>query len=152
MAKSDRAGDIQYGVLPYRLGESGIEVMLLTSRGTGRWVIPKGWPIVGKKPRVVALIEARQEAGISGIVGRRPIGSFPYSKTMEGGEERLCECIVFLMLVTKERPSWREQAQRRRAWFPRDLAANLVEEGALVVMIRNLLHAPQKVGPASILG
>ena len=74
--------------------------------------------MVGKKPRVVAAIEARQEAGIRGIVGRRPIGSFVYSKTMDWGEERLCECIVFLMLVTNEAPSWREMAERRRAWFP----------------------------------
>jgi 8-oxo-dGTP pyrophosphatase MutT (NUDIX family) len=153
MAKSNRSGDVQYGMLPYRITADGeVEVMLLTSRGTGRWVIPKGWPMIGKKPRVVAMTEARQEAGISGIVGRRPIGSFPYCKTMEDGEGRLCKCIVFLMRVTRERLSWREQAQRRRAWFPHDLAANLVEEGALVVMIHNLLHTLQKVAPTLISG
>jgi len=146
MAKSDRSGDIQYGVLPYRVNADGeTEVMLLTSRGVGRWVIPKGWPMIGRKPRVAALTEARQEAGIKGIVGRRPIGSYFYSKTMKRGEDRLCECIVFLMLVTSEAPSWREQAQRTRAWFPRDEAASLVEEGALAVMIRNLLHMPRRV-------
>jgi hypothetical protein len=143
MAKSDRSGDVQYGVLPYRLAEAGAEVMLLTSRGTGRWVIPKGWPMIGKKPRVVAEIEARQEAGIRGIVGRRPIGSFAYTKTMDWGEERLCECIVFLMLVTNEAPRWREMGERRRAWWPRDVAAEVVDEGALAEMIRTLLHAPR---------
>jgi 8-oxo-dGTP pyrophosphatase MutT (NUDIX family) len=140
MVKSDRTGDTQYGVLPYRLEEDGVEVMLLTSRGTGRWVIPKGWPMVGKKPRVVASIEAKQEAGIRGILGRRPIGSFPYCKRMDDGDERLCECVVFLMLVTNEAPSWREKAERRRVWFPQDVAAEMVEEGTLAVMIRNLLH------------
>jgi 8-oxo-dGTP pyrophosphatase MutT (NUDIX family) len=140
MTKSDRSGDIQYGVLPYRIGSDGVEVMLLTSRGSGRWVIPKGWPMTGKKPRVVAATEARQEAGIRGIVGRRPIGSFAYTKTMDWGEERLCECIVFLMLVTNEAPSWREMTERKRAWFPRDVAAEVVDEGALAVLIRNLLH------------
>jgi hypothetical protein len=140
MAKSDRSGDTQYGVLTYRVTGGKAEVMLLTSRGTGRWVIPKGLPMIGKKPRVVATIEARQEAGIRGIVGRRPVGSFAYTKALEGGEERLCKCVVFLMLVTQEAPTWREQAQRRRAWFPRDIAAEVVEEGALAVVIRSLQH------------
>ena len=146
MAKSDRSGNTQYGVLPYRVSAVGqMEVMLLTSRGVGRWVIPKGWPMVGRKPREVALIEAREEAGIKGIIGRRPIGAYPYAKTMERGEERLCECIVFLMLVTHEAPTWREQAQRTRSWFPRDKAAELVEEGALSLMIRTLLEPPGSV-------
>jgi 8-oxo-dGTP pyrophosphatase MutT (NUDIX family) len=144
MAKSDRSGNTQYGVLPYRIGAAGmVEVMLLTSRGVGRWVIPKGWPMIGRKPRDVALIEARQEAGIRGIIGRRPIGAYSYTKTMEHDEERLCECVVFLMLVTHEAPTWREQAQRTRLWFPRDKAAALVEEGALSLMIQNLLQVPE---------
>ncbi len=98
--------------------------------------------MIGKRPRVVALTEARQEAGIKGIIGRRPIGSFHYTKSMERGEERLCECIVFLMLVTNEASTWREQGQRAREWFPRDTAAELVTEGSLAVMIRNLFQAP----------
>jgi 8-oxo-dGTP pyrophosphatase MutT (NUDIX family) len=63
MARSDRSGDTQYGVLAYRLGRDGVEVMLLTSRSTGRWVIPKGWPLVGKKPQAVDTIEALEAAG-----------------------------------------------------------------------------------------
>jgi 8-oxo-dGTP pyrophosphatase MutT (NUDIX family) len=151
MAKSDRSGDIQYGVLPYRVGGNGAEVMLLTSRGTGRWVIPKGWPMVDRKPREVATVEARQEAGIRGIVGRRPIGSFFYAKTLDYGEDRLCERVVFLMLVTNEAPTWREQAQRRRAWFKRDIAAEVVQEGALALMISNLLDVPRKAIPMAMM-
>jgi 8-oxo-dGTP pyrophosphatase MutT (NUDIX family) len=147
MTKSDRSGDIQYGALPYRLGDDGAEVMLLTSRGTGRWVIPKGWPMVGKLPQAVASIESRQEAGIRGILGRQPIGSFSYYKTMACGEERLCECVVFLMLVTNEAPSWREMTERKRAWFPQDIAAELVRERALAVMIRSLLGVPRTALP-----
>jgi 8-oxo-dGTP pyrophosphatase MutT (NUDIX family) len=148
MVKSDRSGDIQFGALPYRARAGGeTEVMLLTSRGVGRWVIPKGWPMVGRKPRVVALTEARQEAGIKGIISRKPIGSFHYAKTLDRGEERLCECIVFLMLFTHEALTWREQKERTRAWFPRDEAAELVNEGALAMMIRNLLTTPQWVPP-----
>ncbi len=105
--------------------------------------------MIGKKPRVVAITEARQEAGIKGIVGRRPIGSYHYAKSMERGEDRLCECIVYLMLVTHEAPAWREQLQRTRTWFLRDEAAALVAEGALAVMIRNLLPAPWLTRAAS---
>jgi hypothetical protein len=140
MVKSDRSGDIQFGALPYRPRADGeTEVMLLTSRGAGRLVIPKGWPMIGRKPRMVALTEARQEGGIKGIIGRKPIGSYHYAKAVTPGEERLCECIVFLMLVTHEAPTWREQKERTRQWFPRDEAAALVNEGALAIMIRNLL-------------
>ena len=148
MVKTDRSGNIQYGALPYRMAADGEpEVLLLTSRGVGRWVIPKGWPMSGRKPRVVALTEARQEAGIKGIIGRKPIGSFHYTKSMQGTETRLCECIVFLMLVTAEASTWPEQTQRIREWFPRDRAADLVNEGALAEMIRNLLRAPTGSAP-----
>jgi 8-oxo-dGTP pyrophosphatase MutT (NUDIX family) len=146
MAKSDRSGSIQYGVLPYRIGHSeGAEVMLLTSRGTGRWVIPKGWPMIGQKPRTVAKTEAREEAGIEGIISRKPIGTYPYTKIMDDGEARLCECVVYLMLVTHESADWPEQAERVRSWFPRDEAAALVEEGVLALMIQGLLEAPKRI-------
>ncbi len=142
MVKSNRLGNIQYGALPYRAGAGGMpEVLLLTSRGAGRWVIPKGWPMIGRKPHVVARTEAREEAGLKGIIGRKPIGSFHYTKTITAEETRLCECIVFLMLVTQEARTWREQEERTRAWFPRDTAAELVAEGGLALMIANLLPA-----------
>jgi hypothetical protein len=97
--------------------------------------------MIGKKPRAVARTEARQEAGISGLIGRRPVSSYSYVKVSEGREDKLCECVVYLMLVTHEASTWREQRQRTRTWFPRDEAAALVEEGALAMMIRNLLQA-----------
>jgi 8-oxo-dGTP pyrophosphatase MutT (NUDIX family) len=74
MAKSDRTADTQFGALPYRIGAAGVEVMLITSRETKRWVIPKGWPMPGKKPHQVAAIEARQEAGVTGVMAKKPIG------------------------------------------------------------------------------
>jgi len=71
MAKSDRTSDTQYGALPWRHGPHGLEIMLITSRETKRWVIPKGWPMVGKKPHRVAEIEAFQEAGVKGIIAKK---------------------------------------------------------------------------------
>jgi 8-oxo-dGTP pyrophosphatase MutT (NUDIX family) len=135
MAKSDRSGDIQYVALPYRFAERGMEVMLITSRETGRWVIPKGWPMIGRKPHQVAAAEAHQEAGIKGVIGKKPIGSYPYAKELAGGNDRLCQVVVYPLRVTFEAVKWREGAERRREWFLKNEAAVLVEEGGLAQII-----------------
>ena len=79
--KNAKAVRLQYGALPYRIGASGeLELLLVTSRGRGRWIIPKGWPIKGLTPRKAAAREAFEEAGIRGKIGARPIGHYPYAK------------------------------------------------------------------------
>jgi 8-oxo-dGTP pyrophosphatase MutT (NUDIX family) len=135
MPKSDRSPDTQYGALPYRVGPYGMEVMLITSRETKRWVIPKGWPMMSKKPHQVAAVEAYQEAGVKGIVGKKPIGAYPYSKALPDGGERLCFVEVYPLRVTLETKKWREKEQRKRAWFRKDIAAELVDEGGLAQII-----------------
>ena len=91
----------QYAVLPCRMNDDGEpEIMLLTSRETGRWVIPKGWPIKGLKPREVAEREAFEESGLVGeILGTGPVGTFLYEKQMRT-KRRLCEVRVFLFRST----------------------------------------------------
>ncbi len=135
MAKSDRATDTQYGALPYRVGPHGVEVMLITSRETKRWVIPKGWPMAGKKPHQVAAVEAHQEAGVKGVVAKKPIGAYPYSKTLPDGSQRLMFIEVYTLRVTLETKKWREKDERQRAWFRQDEAAELVDEGGLAQII-----------------
>jgi 8-oxo-dGTP pyrophosphatase MutT (NUDIX family) len=61
------------------------EVLLVTSRDTRRWIIPKGWPQKGKAPHRAAAREAFEEAGVVGAVGRRPVGSFAYEKRFKNG-------------------------------------------------------------------
>ena len=76
---------VQYAALPYRLnGKTRTEVMLVTSRETRRWIIPKGWPQKGKAPHDSAAREAFEEAGVVGAVGKRAVGSFPYQKRLNG--------------------------------------------------------------------
>lgn len=135
MAKSDRTTDMQFGALPFRFERGELEIMLITSRGRGRWLIPKGWPMENRKPYEVAEIEAFQEAGIKGKVGKKAIGTYPYAKFLPGGEERLCFVTVFPLRVTLEAVKWREKADRRRAWFAKEEAALLVEEGGLAQII-----------------
>src|ERR1051325_802066 len=95
--------DTQYAALPGRIGEGGMrEVMLLTSRETRRWIIPKGWPMKGRKPAEVAAREAYEEAGLIGqIVGKRPIGAFHYEKQLTK-QGRLCQVRVFSFRVERQ--------------------------------------------------
>ncbi|MEN9850080.1 MAG: hypothetical protein RL128_243, partial [Pseudomonadota bacterium] len=58
----------QYGALCWRMHRGKVEVLLITSRDTGRWVIPKGWPIDGLAPAQTAAREAWEEAGVEGDI------------------------------------------------------------------------------------
>jgi len=83
---------VQYAALPYRLmGKSRTEVMLVTSLGTRRWIIPKGWPQKGRAPHHSAAREAFEEAGVEGVIHRRSVGSFPYQKRLKNGGVVDCE-------------------------------------------------------------
>lgn len=131
---------IQFAALPYRINANRRpQVMLLTSRETRRWVIPKGWPMKGKKPAEVAAQEAYEEAGLIGrIVGKRPIGVFHYEKQLPK-EQLLCEVRVFLFRVDQQLENWPEKGQRETRWFDPDTAAELVNEGWLAEIMRAAL-------------
>jgi 8-oxo-dGTP pyrophosphatase MutT (NUDIX family) len=128
--------DIQFGALPWRIGEGGRrQVMLLTSRETRRWIIPKGWPMKGRKPAEVASQEAYEEAGLIGhIVGKRPLGNFHYQKQLTK-TARLCHVRVFSFRVERQLDDWPEKTQRETEWFDATEAATLVEEDGLAGII-----------------
>ena len=124
-------GVVQFAALPWRIGQDGIcQVMLLTSRETRRWVIPKGWPIKGRKPAEVAALEAYQEAGLHGhVVGKRPVGNFHYDKQLAKGAVP-CEVQVFLFYVERQISDWPEKHQRVTQWFDvADASSRVVEKG-----------------------
>jgi 8-oxo-dGTP pyrophosphatase MutT (NUDIX family) len=126
------AGQIQYAALPYRLSpDSGVEVMLVTSRDTGRWVIPKGWPIGRKAPHASAAREALEEAGVVGKVGRDSIGTYTYEKRLASGAIVTCDVQVFPLEVKRQRKDWPEKEERDFKWFSPDEAASSVQEAAL---------------------
>jgi 8-oxo-dGTP pyrophosphatase MutT (NUDIX family) len=135
MAKH-RFRDTQFAALPWRISEGGMrEVMLLTSRETRRWVIPKGWPMKGRKPADVASQEAYEEAGLIGqIVGKRPIGNFHYQKQL-AKKERLCQVLVYSYRVERQLDDWPEKEQRETRWFIASEAATMVEEEGLAGII-----------------
>lgn len=139
MPKDKPHQDTQFGALPWRFGEDGRpQVMLLTSRETRRWVIPKGWPMKGKRSREAAAQEVYEEAGLIGqIIGKRPIGSYHYSKQISEDCSRLCQVRVYLFRVERELDDWPEQRERTRQWFDPAEAASLVAEGGLAEIIGN---------------
>jgi 8-oxo-dGTP pyrophosphatase MutT (NUDIX family) len=79
---------IQYGALPYREIKSGVQILLVTSRGTRRWIIPKGWPQRGMPAHRAAALEAFEEAGVVGKVSKKTVGSYWYDKIFESGSIR----------------------------------------------------------------
>jgi 8-oxo-dGTP pyrophosphatase MutT (NUDIX family) len=128
--RSKSRPQIQYAALPFRRDANGrSQVMLITSRETRRWVIPKGWPMRRLKPHVAAAQEAYEEAGLKGRVGKRPIGSYGYDKRLKRGAVR-CAVEVFPFEVEDQLSDWPEKAQRDRRWFaPEEAAAAVQEEG-----------------------
>ena len=130
---------VQYAALPQRLnGHAQPEVMLVTSRGTRRWIIPKGWPHKGKTPSRSAAREAFEEAGVLGAISRRSIGSFSYDKRLKKGAIVRCEVRVFALEVNRQRKEWPEQRQRKVRWLPARAAARTVQEPMLSTIIRRL--------------
>jgi 8-oxo-dGTP pyrophosphatase MutT (NUDIX family) len=133
-----RAFEIQIGALCYRKSnDRDLEILLVTSRGTGRWIIPKGWPMNKKKPHEAALIEAFEEAGVVGRVGKKPVGRYTYLKWLDTGRVAPCVVDVFQIEVTKTAQKYKETGQRKVAWFSRDEAARLVREVELKSLIVN---------------
>jgi 8-oxo-dGTP pyrophosphatase MutT (NUDIX family) len=131
---------IQFGALPYRFdGEGGVEVLLVTSRETGRWIIPKGWPIKGFKPAKTAAREAYEEAGVRGRVSGRPLGRYVYEKRIE---DRVvsspCEVQVFALLVKTQLKKWPESGQRKVRWFPFREATAVIGDDDLRKLILQL--------------
>jgi 8-oxo-dGTP pyrophosphatase MutT (NUDIX family) len=122
----------QYAALPFRRGADGVtEVLLVTSRTSRRWIIPKGWPIMGIKPYRAARREALEEAGLVGRIAKCCLGSFQYRKRLRRGRAVTCEVHVFPLDVKRQRKRWREQKQRETRWFAVDVAAAVVREPGL---------------------
>jgi 8-oxo-dGTP pyrophosphatase MutT (NUDIX family) len=129
---------IQYAALPFRVEGRQVQILLITSRGVKRWVIPKGWPIDGLKPPDAAAAEAAEEAGLVGEVEDRPIGSYRYQKRLKGERTTAVQVIVFPFMVRGHAEQWKEQDERRIAWFRYQKAAALVAEPSLRHLIREL--------------
>ncbi len=132
MPGKTKAVRVQHGALPYRIGPDGaVQILLVTSRQTRRWIIPKGWPIKGLKPSKSAAREAFEEAGVRGAVGSKAIGSFVYDKGLEDGVSVSCEVGVFPLKVERQHKTWPEAHQRETRWVGPEEALDLLDDRGL---------------------
>jgi len=130
----------QIGALCWRRHGKGHEVLLITSRDTGRWIIPKGWLIDGLTAAGSALREAWEEAGIEGAADDSALGFFAYRKGLDQNRAVPCVVEVFALKVDRLTDRYPEKGQRRRKWFRPEKAARKVDEPDLRQLI--LAFAP----------
>lgn len=125
----------QYAALPFVVLADRIEVCLITSRTTGRWIIPKGWPEPDVTPHELAAMEAFEEAGLKGQVESRAVGRYRYLKRLGDGSDIECDVSVYPMLVAYQAIDWPERTQRTAAWVRPKKAAKLVDDKGLSVIL-----------------
>lgn len=142
---------IQAGALPWRLGPNkSVEVLLVTGRRSGRWSIPKGWPMAGKTLAETAAQEAFEEAGVQGTVSPQPIGSFRHVKQQLFSDDVEVIIVVHPLWVDHELAKWPELGQRKRQWFKIKDAAKRVDSPELSKLIRHsITRSPGHAGPVS---
>lgn len=126
---------IQYAALPFRVVAGEPQILLVTSRRTRRWIVPKGWPIGGLRPHECAGVEALEEAGACGEIGETCIGTFRYMKHSKKGFSVACTVEVYALHVTHMRRTWAEKHERNRRWHAIDDAATAVDEPMLRLLI-----------------
>lgn len=148
--RSSRTPGVQYAALPWRLRGDEIQILLVTSRRTRRWIIPKGWPMDGVKPTGVAAREAEEEAGVTGQIDRASIGQYSYMKTLRDGADLACRVEVFPLHVTEESPDWAEMDARTRRWCTVNEAAGAVLEPQLKMIIRRFGSTAQRKQSAMV--
>lgn len=134
--------------MPWRIHETrGLCILLITSRETKRWVIPKGGRMAGKMDAEAASIEAVEEAGVLGEVHHRPIGRFRYLKVLGPDRTRKCVVSVFPIRVSVQLAEWPEAHERRRMWMSADDAARAVQETDLAALILSFARTTAAATP-----
>lgn len=126
----------QVSALCYRETKEGRQILLITSRDTGRWIIPKGWPIEGLDAAGAAMQEAWEEAGVSKVGQTEAMGTFDYDKRLKNGGILPVRTEVFAAEVLEVRDTYPEAKQRHRAWFTPLEASELVDEPQLQDILR----------------
>jgi 8-oxo-dGTP pyrophosphatase MutT (NUDIX family) len=126
----------QFAALPFRVVASVLSILLITTRRKRRWSVPKGSPMLRKRPHRVAAIEAYEEAGLRGKIGRHALGRFKHSKR-KGKRGILCEVALYPLRVKKQHGRFPERSQRKMVWLPASQAARRVHQGKLRRLIES---------------
>ncbi|MBK0328559.1 NUDIX hydrolase [Rhodobacteraceae bacterium F11138] len=127
----------QFAALCYRIVQNKPQVLLITARKSGRWIIPKGWPMDGMTPARSAAQEAWEEAGVIGKAVDRCLGLYSYNKNHCTVGGMPCVAMVFPVRVKSLAQNFPERKQRRRRWFSPKKAASRVLEPELARILRD---------------
>jgi len=126
----------QFGAIPWRFKDGKVEILVVTSRGTGRWILPKGWPMHKATPAEAAATEAWEEAGVTGTPSQISAGFYSYTKDIDGDNLPIVVA-MFPLRVKKVHKDWPEKGQRKRRWVSRKRAAALLSEPELRQIIKH---------------
>ncbi|TMV94608.1 NUDIX hydrolase [Thioclava sp. BHET1] len=126
-----RPASLQVGALCTRRIDGKLQILLITSRDSGRWVVPKGWPMRGRSLAGAARQEAWEEAGVKGRISSEPVGSFHYEKILDGGLGVPTDVVLYNLKVDHLEKVYPEDHQRKRQWCSPRHAADLVAEDSL---------------------
>lgn len=135
--KQKRHARSQFGALCYRITDGKIRILLITSRRTKRWILPKGWPENNMTPGESAANEAFEEAGVTGKLKERPLGVYCYEKIVEDGESCPCIVTIYALKVKNILEDYSEKSERQRKWFSRKAAAKQVLEPDLARLLKS---------------
>jgi len=128
----------QVAAIPYRITDQGtVEVLLVTSNTTRRFIVPKGWPMKNKSGRQAAKEEVEEEAGVTGAVSKKAIGTYRYWKRLSSRFVNV-EVSAYLLEVTGTVPEWKESRKRGRAWLSPADASTLIDEPDLAALVLSL--------------
>ena len=141
----------QVAALCWRL-QPALEVLLITSLNSKRWILPKGWLMEGLSAADSAAREAFEEAGVAGKTGAKPVGSYHYLKEKKDGGGMPCRVDVFALQVTAEMDEWPEKGAREITWLPVEQAAVRVSEPGLRELLRNFAKAQKQPAAAKRVG
>jgi 8-oxo-dGTP pyrophosphatase MutT (NUDIX family) len=133
----------QVAALPWRKAHDALQVLLVTSRGTGRWILPKGWMDGDEDPAAAAAREAFEEAGVSGTIVTSGLGFYTYDKRLDGGPSIKCRVRVYALKVERQEKTFKEAGERLLQWFPALEAADAVKETELAGLIRQFAENPK---------
>lgn len=123
---------LQMAALCHRGQGVAKEYLLVTSRDTGRWIIPKGWPIRGLSSNETALREAWEEAGVrNSKASDQPIGTYTYDKRRDSGLTVPVETLVYSVAVAEIAEEFPEVDERTQKWVSAKDAAKMVQEPEL---------------------
>ena len=127
----------QFAALCYRIKGDKVQILMVTTRRSGRWIVPKGWPVDGQTPQESAMQEAWEEAGVIGQPDARPLGLFSYTKMLDEDETLPCVAMVYAVRVKSLAQDFPEKGQRKRKWVSRKQAASMVGEPELARILRD---------------